>query len=121
LGNSAQFRAYFALIESIKSGEFTRNQRTILSAADCLAEREGFELPAFPKLLISGSIASNTHEYRGFFAFLPFRFFRPVCPVEPISAFYGQDGQEPTGLPECCLNKVWLEGNFSQIHESRVS
>jgi hypothetical protein len=20
--------------------------------------------------------------------------FRPVCPVEPISAFYGQDGQE---------------------------
>ena len=34
------------------------------------------------------------HEYRGFFAFRPFRCFRPVCPVEPISVFYGQDGQE---------------------------
>jgi hypothetical protein len=29
-----------------------------------------------------------------FFAFRPFRCFRPVYAVEPISAFYGQDGQE---------------------------
>ena len=44
--------------------------------------------PSFCKSLISRNIASNTHEYRRFFD------FRPVCPVEPISAFYGQDGQE---------------------------
>jgi hypothetical protein len=50
--------------------------------------------PKFCKLLIPANIASNTHEYRGFFAFRPFRCFRPVRPVEPISAFYGQDGQE---------------------------
>jgi hypothetical protein len=41
--------------------------------------------------LILKEKASNAHENRGFFA------FRPVCPfrpVEPISTFYGQDGQE---------------------------
>jgi hypothetical protein len=44
--------------------------------------------PKFLKSLISGDISLDTHENRGFFAFCP------VCPVEPISAFYGQDGQE---------------------------
>ena len=50
--------------------------------------------PKFCKLLIPTNIASNTHEYRRFFAFRPVCCFRPVRPVEPISAFYGQDGQE---------------------------
>jgi hypothetical protein len=26
--------------------------------------------------------------------FCPFCCFRPICPVEPISVFYGQDGRE---------------------------
>jgi hypothetical protein len=53
-----------------------------------MAERGDSTYPKFCKLLIFGDIDSNTHEYREFFA------FRPVCPVEPISALYGQDGQE---------------------------
>jgi hypothetical protein len=50
--------------------------------------------PKFLKLLISGNISPNTHEYSGFRAFRPVCPFRLVCPVEPISVFYGQDGQE---------------------------
>jgi hypothetical protein len=34
------------------------------------------------------------HEYRRFFDFRRVCPFFPVCPVEPISALYGQDGQE---------------------------
>jgi hypothetical protein len=50
--------------------------------------------PDFLKLLISGDIGSNMHEYGRFFDFCPVCPFRPV---EPIFAFYGQDGQEAFG------------------------
>jgi hypothetical protein len=59
-----------------------------------LAERGDSTCPHFCKSLILKGHASNTHEYRGFFDFRPVCPFRPVRSVEPISVFYGQDGQE---------------------------
>jgi hypothetical protein len=46
------------------------------------------------------------HEYGPFFA------FRPVCPVEPISAFYGQDGQEVE------IKHLWILSGSSDLSGS---
>jgi hypothetical protein len=54
------------------------------------------------------------HEYRIFFAFRPFRCFRPVCLVEPISAFYGQDGQE-------ARNRVAMKSNWGVAKKVLIS